>query len=130
LVESNKYAFKTKDGKLNLPIGNEAELILVGEKDGKFLYNRKRLLISQNMLIAMDAIVTTPKAMNADIAALGWKDLDIKAGAAKNAGAIQDVAYKITELEKLHPSIQCDCAPKDVQAPENRDTLVEFSSIK
>jgi mono/diheme cytochrome c family protein len=123
-IENNQYVFYTKDGKLPLPIGEQAYILTLGEKEGKFMYAKLPFTIQQSQTLSLTIETSTVHSFNADIKRMGWTDLNIKAAASKNAEPINAIDIEIKQIESLKPTSDCECVGKPI------DTLKKTKPVQ
>jgi cytochrome c2 len=109
-MENDQYVFYKKDGKLPLPIGEQAYILAVGEKESQFTYAKIPFIVQQSQILSLNIESSSIYAFNADIKRMGWADLNIKAAASKNAEPIKAIDLQIQQIEILKPSSNCECS--------------------
>lgn len=127
------FAFKLRDGKIDLPQNTKAYILAVTETEESIAFALKEFTTSRQQDFEISLKSASKKEFRKTIGALQLKDFKASAAASKNAKSIRKIDIDIQKADEQLKSIEnlkpkgCDC---DCPTLPNTITIPEIDSIK
>ena len=106
--KEDEYAFYTPDGKIPLPLGNKAYIIVMGDTEETILFASKEFTIDRSQQFDLTPASVTQEQFNLRMRYLNFDQLNIRVQDSKNSAEIRETMKALEQAEKLKPK-NCDC---------------------
>ena len=106
--KEDEYAFYTPDGKIPLPLGNKAYIIVMGDSEETILFASKEFTINSTQQFDLIPTSVTKEQFNLKLKYFNFDQLNISVQDSKNAPEIRETNKALEQAEKLKPK-NCDC---------------------
>ena len=111
--KEDEYGFLTDDGKIPLPQGSTAFILVMGEYKGQVFFGKTKWTISLEQHLEVDPSPMTKEQVDEAIGQLSFEKLVITVADSKNAAAIRKADTALQEIERWKPAFcSCVCGEK------------------
>ncbi len=128
--KEDEYGFYTTDGKIPLPQGVKAYIIMMIESEGQVLYAKREFITTPSQSFEVQLSAVTKEFFNKEMKALSFNDFSLKAEDSKNATEIHKAEGLMKTVEKLKPK-NCDCHCGEIIKVDTSNSIkpVQFRSF-